>query len=405
MSRNECGFHDFDEEASFLTCRVRPSRVVRYVLELLGSELTSHIDKDDHDRLVAATKDGGIVAGDGTMWGTEKYQQIDPGWALSLIHYTPTHFLDSKAKFSTRQVEPISLSGRSADEVKIAVVGDWGTGDYPHLFSIAVMDQIEALKPDYIIHLGDVYYAGTDNGIFHQGEEQENFLNIWPKDIPSFTMNSNHEMYDGARGYFEVALEGEPFSLQQETSYFALQYAGWTLIGLDSCYWSKSPLFMTGSLSGGEDTTQADWIRSLGLSPDKTIVMTHHNGLTYQGDSEPAYDGVTLWSEINDALGGDPAAWYWGHIHNAMVYKTPTFNGKQTRARCLGHGALPFGDAWGIQYKPDQIEYYAHTPNKDAPPRHMRNGFAVLTMKSDGQVTEEFFDQSNTTAMYSGTYG
>ena len=35
----------------------------------------------------------------------------------------------------------------------------------------------------------------------------------------------------------------------------------------------------------------------------------------------------------------------------------------------------------------------------------MRNGIAVLTMKSDGQVTEEFFDQGNTTAMYSGTYG
>lgn len=150
-------------------------RVVRYILELLGSELTSHIDKEDHDRLVEGAKDGGIVSGDGTMWGTEKYQQIDPGWILSLIYYIPTHFLDSKAKFSTRDVQPISLTGRSADEVKIAVVGDWGTGDYPHLFSIAVMDQIEALKPDYIIHLGDVYYAGTDNGLFTKEKNRRTY--------------------------------------------------------------------------------------------------------------------------------------------------------------------------------------------------------------------------------------
>jgi len=52
---------------------------------------------------------------------------------------------------------------------------------------------------DYIVHLGDVYYAGTELAP-PPGEEMQHFLQMWPAMPPgrSFTLNSNREMYGGA---------------------------------------------------------------------------------------------------------------------------------------------------------------------------------------------------------------
>jgi hypothetical protein len=108
-------------------------------------------------------------------------------------------------------------------------------------------------------------------------------------------------------------------------------------------------------------------------------------------------------NEVNFALGSDPAAWYWGHIHNAIVYDTPTVGNRATLSRCVGHGAIPFGDGWGIpgQY----VDYYAHTPDPTLPGSHrVLNGFAVLTITETGHITEEFFEQGNPTKVYSNTY-
>src|SRR5262245_32202788 len=45
------------------------------------------------------------------------------------------------------------------DDAKVAVIGDWGTG-LPD--AIAMVGQIvDELAPDVLVHLGDVYYAGT----------------------------------------------------------------------------------------------------------------------------------------------------------------------------------------------------------------------------------------------------
>src|SRR6266851_5421986 len=49
------------------------------------------------------------------------------------------------------------------------------------------------------IHLGDVYYSGT------QDEESGNFVSDWtPAKRGALMLNSNHEMYDGANGYFDI---------------------------------------------------------------------------------------------------------------------------------------------------------------------------------------------------------
>ncbi len=337
------------------------------------------------------------MTADGSIYGTATYEQLDPGWIWGAINYLIVKYAGGLAPFSTTSVSPITLTGSSPDQVVLALVGDWGTGVYPGGVATDVLQQITDLSPDYIIHLGDVYYSGTAGDFLPLHEEKNNFVNLWPVSTPSFTLNSNHEMYAGAKGYFGVALANSRFSKQKKTSYFALQYGGWTLLGLDSAYFSTSPLYMLGSI-GGAMGTQAKWIQKLGLSAQNVIVLSHHTGLTFDGSSE-----LSLWGEVNAALGGDPAAWYWGHIHNGIVYKTPTVTGRKTLARCLGHGALPFGQAWGLVNAP-YVSYYANTLNPNGGGVRVYNGFALLTITKQGTVTEAFYQQDTAQPVYTNSY-
>jgi Calcineurin-like phosphoesterase len=374
------------------------NKLVRKIWEILKGELPTRIDDTNYNNLITAVDGGGLIGDDGTLIGEKTYEQLDPLWFVTILDDVlarmvgPAHFVENVWK-------PVPLSGGNPNQVSIALVGEWGTGDYPGGPAIAIMKQIEDLKPDYVIHLGDVYYAGTNGDFIPPGEEQNNFLNYWSQKLRagnSFTLNSNHEMYSGAHGYFGVALRDQRFKRQNKCSYFALQYAGWTILGLDSAYYSPSALYMQGSI-GGVTGLQGKWIAGMGLSPSRVIVLSHHNGLSYDGATEEI-----LWQEVSSALKGDPAAWYWGHVHNGIVYKTPTVTGKKTRARCAGHGALPFGDAWGLAGSP-RIDYYAHTPNPDLPKR-VFNGFAMLTIRSSGTVDEAFYEQNRKNSVWSSNF-
>jgi hypothetical protein len=379
----------------------------------LSNMAPNQISGANYQALLSAATKQGIVADDGTIFGESTYEQMDWLWITSLMNYLLVKYdTNKRAPFNMTPAAAIQLSGAVQGQVKIALVGDWGTGQYPTGPAQIIIDQITALKPDYIIHLGDVYYAGTPDLSFSQfpleflppKQEQDNFLDVWPDATvqapgTSFMLNSNHEMYSGANGYY-FALNDPRFAAQQNTSYFALQFGGWTLLGLDSAFFDTSQMFMEGSIGGTQDSTQNDWVQGLNLSADKTIVMTHHTGLSASGATE----NTLLCNEINTALGGkDPAAWYWGHIHNGIVYNSPTVTGRQTLSRCVGHGAIPFADGFGVPGP--HVSYYAHTPNT-ALPNSIRvlNGFAMLTIESGGTVTEEFFEQGNETAVYSNTY-
>ena len=381
--------------------------ILKGVWTLLTFLVPDKFSTENYNALKTAAGTNGVVADDGTIFGESAYEQMDHRWMWAYLNYLIVKYVDDRASFHTLppdKVTPVQLTGATAGQVKIAIVGDWGTGTFTDGTSQDVMNQILAMepKPDYIIHLGDVYYAGTADLFFPLNEEQDNFLAAWPtaeQQTPgtSFTLNSNHEMYSGAKGYY-LAIADPRFAQQKDLSYFALQYGGWTLLGLDSAFFTTSHFYMQGSI-GGNSGIQATWIKQLGISADKSIVMTHHTGLSASGASENS----VLCNEVKSALGDDPAAWYWGHIHNAIVYKSPTKTGRNTLSRCIGHGAIPFGDGWGIPGP--YVDYYAHTPDPNLPGSHrVLNGFATLTITDSGSITEEFFEQGNETAVYSNTY-
>ncbi|NKF15342.1 metallophosphoesterase, partial [Rhizobium sp. BUS002] len=66
----------------------------------------------------------------------------------------------------------------------------------------------------------------------------------------------------------------------------------------------------------------------------KLMVLSHHQGFDITGHHKTA-----LYQPVCDALGREPDYWYWGHLHNGIVYAPQG----GLHARCAGHGAIPYG--------------------------------------------------------------
>jgi len=220
-----------------------------------------------------------------------------------------------------------------ANTSTVALAADWGTGTIP---AYRVANQIRSLEPraDVTIHLGDVYYSGTEQEYrdWFLGEED------WPRGAQhTFAMNANHEMYSGGAGYFDTALE----ALQQETSYFCVESDYWRIVGLDSGYYSGIfPLLEKFWLSKIRlDESILQWLKSVVFVDPRdrrpVIVLTHHQPFSAFG---PGYASLTknLAPYLDRIL-----LWMWGHEHRFAGYGPVTRGGAVIRGRCIGHGGMP----------------------------------------------------------------
>jgi len=284
--------------------------------------------------------------------------------------------------------------------LQIAIIGDWGTGPWIDGKSDApatlVARAVRALdpKPDIVVHLGDVYYAGRIK------EEQDRLLTDFPGDENgyNFTLNSNHEMYSGGEGYFKCALASSFFKKQNNSSYFAIRFKPWVIIGLDSAYFDNSAMVSKGSLGGTQNHTQRDFITQLNIQLDeRIIVMTHHPAIDFDG-----HVVLPLFDELQDILNCSPDYWYYGHLHNGIVYNNlsaigapqyATRTDEYPKLRCIGHSAIPFGQAKFLQ--PSYIAYHAKPPYPPNTSAHsdMRclNGFATISLY-ENRLVETFFE-------------
>ncbi|WP_248167677.1 metallophosphoesterase family protein [Ralstonia pseudosolanacearum] len=214
------------------------------------------------------------VMDDGTLLGCRKWELLDPKWGEALVEWME-HLVDRASWGQT----PGSVA-MPPEHVSLAIAGDWGTGDGIAGKVAKAMGQRPA---DYTIHLGDVYYAGAN-------PDEGRDLSAWPAGtLGQFTLNSNHEMYSGAVGYFrELA---QRFPLQNGTSYFSLQNDHWLIVGLDTAYYAdEMNLYMDGAL-GDQQTA---WLKQLAQGCSKRILLlSHHQGYSIDGTSKTAlYDQV-----------------------------------------------------------------------------------------------------------------
>jgi hypothetical protein len=202
------------------------------------------------------------------------------------------------------------------DHARVAMTADWGTGLYGAPKIAQRMTQMGGF--DLLMHLGDVYYSGTEEEI------QERFLDVWPRTAGAISraLNSNHEMYSGGFGYFKRALP----ALGQTSSYFAFQNAHWLLVGLDTAY-----------VDHAMDGEQVAWlnvvIRNAG---SRKVVLFSHQQLFSRLDNQ----GPKLEQAVRHLLESRAiTAWYWGHEHQCVIYDPHPRYG--LRGRCLGNGGIP----------------------------------------------------------------
>ena len=353
-----------------------------------------------------------IIAGDGTIIGDSQYEDMDKGWLYAPANYLFNLVFPSDIAAFTPSTPAFVYTGPigdGADSIKIAIIGDWGTGDFDASTGYDpaawVLQAVENLQPDYVIHLGDVYYAGTELR-YPPGEEAANFLELWPKSFngKSFTLNSNHEMYGGAQGYFNIALNRSdtsksPFSIQNGFSYFALEFGNWVLVGLDAAYNDTSTLYMQGGIGTDTSDPQVTFLNSIAqtYAGKQIILFSHQTGMSTDGttitDPTSGEDLFPLLSQLQ-ATGLMPDYWYWGHVHLGIVYGdqsvVTTTTGGKTQARCVGHSAIPIGAPWGLTADGSIIDFIAETPIQNT--NMVLNGLAMLTLTSDGGITEQFFN-------------
>ncbi len=148
------------------------------------------------------------------------------GWAECLTEYLGYKALLQHPIYRPNENPVFDLK----DAKKLAIIGDWGTGLQQ---AKLVLEQAAAMKPDILLHLGDVYFAGT------QSETQNNFLSICRSvlgDIPIYSLCGNHDMYSSGKGYYSLLDQ-----IGQKASYFCLQNDDWLFLAMDTGFQDNNP--------------------------------------------------------------------------------------------------------------------------------------------------------------------
>lgn len=315
------------------------------------------------------------IATGGWIW------MSDPRWVYAKAHELWRDATHDVAPFVTAP-QTVTIE----DNARVFLVGDWGSGLDR---ALRVGDQIRrelakgAGRQQIVIHLGDVYYSGTER------EFSRRFLEPWPvasaADALSFTISGNHDMYSGGHAYFDRALADPRFARQGGCSYFALRSGSWQILGLDSSY-----------EDAGLHGDQAAWARSAVLDqPDGvgTVLLSHH-----QPFSAHEKGNKVLRDKIAPVLAtGRVDAWFWGHEHRCIQYG-PALVGRSSLSfsSCLGHGGVPEylvmkdGDTMP---SPWEYEYLKVTSDNFQPWGTF--GFAVLEL-SGANLAVRYIDENGT---------
>jgi predicted phosphodiesterase len=234
-------------------------------------------------------------------------------WVWSL-----TDWVDRKAAHPI--VRPTTnVAEALTGDLRLALAADWGTGLYGAPKIANKMRELgKDKKFDIAMHLGDVYYSGTEK------ETEARFINVWPTEAATINraLNGNHEMYSGGFGYFKLILP----KLGQTASYFAYQNENWLLVGLDTAY-----------VDHDMDNTQVAWLNMIvNQAGSRRLALFSHQQLFSRLDAQ----GPKLQNALKQLLEDKRiTVWYWGHEHQCVIYDAHQKYG--LLGRCLGNGGIP----------------------------------------------------------------
>jgi hypothetical protein len=319
----------------------------------------------------------------GEMIGLHKYDATDPRWILSALNM----IVRDKVPFRM-PTGPTDAQMQLPDrDVSISIAGDWGTGLYS---SNQIAKYMASQNPDITLHLGDVYYSGTEKEVF------DKFIKHFPRGrMASFALNANHDMYSGGSGYFNVMLKDPDFAHQKQKSFFSLYNRTWQVIGLDTAYESaKAELYQKGVLGAA----QLDWfqaqLQQAKAAGRRVILLTHHNPVSIRGGSQDKNMMQQLFDAATKA-GSMFEYWIWGHEHGVAVFEPFAWNGAKVKGRCIGHGGIPYGVTPGGDKGGGVIVRWTETGTYPNEPQQALNGFGVITLPiAGGELIEKYYDDA-----------
>ena len=228
-------------------------------------------------------------------------------------------------------------AGALPNACRVGLTADWGTGLYgaPQI-AASLRRQAATTKFDLLMHLGDIYYSGTEK------EVDERFLKLWPTDagVMNRALNGNHEMYSGGFGYFKLVLP----AFGQDCSYFAVQNDEWLLVGLDTAY-----------VDHDMDNAQVAWLTLIvKQAKQRKVVLFSHQ----QPFSRLSAQGPKLQQALKHLLAAESIrAWYWGHEHDCIVYDV--HEEWNLLGRCLGNGGIPQAPKDEVRSAPADLHHPA----------------------------------------------
>ncbi len=270
--------------------------------------------------------------------------RCDPRWAGTLVSYL-SYFGPDGLRRRIPYIPPDAAGPGVipiAPDARVALLSDWGTGGRT---ALAVLHDLAAKQPDVLVHLGDIYYAGTP------AECDRNFAQpmraaLGP-DVPVFTLSGNHDMYSGGDGYYGLIARLNAGlnagAARQRASYFCLRSTDsrWQLLAMDTGLHAYDP-FEPHPLTF-LNPAEEDWITArIAEFPGQTILLSHHPAVSAlarigPGGSDP-WNANLRASFARFTAAGPVAAWFWGHEHTMALYAP---YGGLVRGRCIGCGAIP----------------------------------------------------------------
>ncbi len=266
-----------------------------------------------------------------------RFSDCDPGWADVIGDYVRRFLPDGRARpIPYRRWQRLDdfVVAAPAASLRIGLLSDWGTGT-AEARSVAAL--LAEQRPDIVIHLGDIYYAGTAE------ECDAHFLAPLRAAMPGvrvFTLCGNHDVYSGGKGYY-----GLLDRIGQPASCFCLRSPdrSWQILAADTGLNDRDPFDLTTALTR-IDPREEEWhLDKLRGFPGRTILLTHHQPFSAFAQIGPLsrHDPVNpnlMATYARLASAGRVDAWFWGHEHSLRVYAP--FRGV-ARGRNVGHGAIP----------------------------------------------------------------
>ena len=277
----------------------------------------------------------------------------DPGWLIALKAWL-LFYWDGKPPIyhpPTAATVPFALPPAGVGGVvRVGILGDWGTGE-PE--ALAVLDQLMELQPDLIVHLGDIYYAGTID------ECRNNFQvpiqaarEKYGRNIPVYTIPGNHDYYSGGAGFYgmiPLLNQGVPNSSVQEDSFFCLRNDNWQLQCMDTGFNDHDLKLVSDDITHLEQP-EADWHQQqmLGAGKRKIIVISHHQLFSSFAAIGPG--GTTFQNPfLTKNLGGWCRGGGLEHCGLALGARAPArglCRSNERRRRTSGSGAVRW--KWGV---------------------------------------------------------